>query len=174
MIQLPDTQLQVALRALNDVIGPALKGSESHVLEQFQLVMATLAFAQQRLPYTRRFYRKELRYFIDYAQEVAALVADHDSESAQALLATSQIGSNELHRPEAEAEDYLIVTRGLREGVSAAVTRSSGKAHEEQLDRLITRKLQELLPQQRSWFVPFGLDPTPQDLPGIADILAAE
>ena len=51
MIQTFDTQLEVSLRAMRDVVAPALNDAESHVLEQFGLVLATLEFMRHRLPY---------------------------------------------------------------------------------------------------------------------------
>ncbi len=171
MIQLTDTQLQVALRALNDVIAPALQESDSHVIEQAHLVIATLEFAKQRLPHTRRFYRQELLYFIDYASEVAALVAAEADILAEEISDQCRIGQEELQRPEAEAEDYVIVVRRLRELISSAVERTAGSAIEAELSRLVLERLKRFLPHQRTWLLPFGLDPAPDDLPAVDQIV---
>jgi hypothetical protein len=171
MIQLTDTQLQVALRALNDVIAPALQESASHVIEQTHLVIATLEFAKQRLPYTRRFYRQELLYFIDYASEVAALIATEDASLAEEIRNQCRSGQEELQRPEADAEDFVIVMRRLRELISSAVDRATGASVEAELSRLVVDRLKRFLPHQRTWLLPFGLDPAPDGLPSVDQLV---
>lgn len=171
MIQLFDTQLQVSLRALKEVVAPALRNGESHVVEQLHLVIATLEFARQRLPYTRSFYRLELQNCIRYAGEVSELVAAEDAPLAAELAELCRTGQQELDRPAADAEDHLLVTRKLRELIAAAVDRSVGKPYEDKLDQLVISHLKQFLPQQRSWFLPFGLDPAPEGLPKVEQIV---
>ena len=170
MIQLTDTQLQVSLRALRDVIAPALKDSASHVVEQTHLVIATLEFAKQRLPHTRRFYREELRYFIAYGLEVAALIGDNNSSLADDIREKCQQGEEELQSPEADVEDYLLVNRRLRELISAAVDHAAGDPEEAALNRLVLDRLKGYLPYQRAWLLPFGLDPSPGGLPPVDQV----
>ena len=171
MIQLTDTQLQVALRALNDVVAPALQQSDSHVIEQMHLVIATLEFARQRLPHTRRFYRQELDYFTGYASEVAALISTEDASLAEQIRDHCQVGKEELQRPEAEAEDFVIASRKLRELISSAVDPAAGGPAEAELGRLVLDRLKRFLPHQRTWLLPFGLDPAPDGLPTVDQIL---
>ena len=61
-----DVQLQVSLRALNDIIVPTLvqTNADKHVIEQAQLVIATLSFLKLRLADARRFARAELRTYL--------------------------------------------------------------------------------------------------------------
>ena len=170
MIQLTDTQLQVSLRALREVIAPALKDSASHVVEQTHLVIATLEFAKQRLPHTRRFYREELRYFITYGLEVAELIGAEHPSLADDISEKCQHGEEELQRPEADVEDYLLVNRQLRELISAAVDQAASGPVEAALGRLVLERLKGYLPYQRAWLLPFGLDPSPGDLPPVDQV----
>jgi len=45
-----ETQVRIAIRALSDVIAPALAGADKHVVEQLQLTIATLGFVADRIP----------------------------------------------------------------------------------------------------------------------------
>jgi hypothetical protein len=171
MIQLFDTQLQVSLRALREVVAPALHASESHVLEQLHLTIATLEFARQRLPYTRSYYRLELNDYLTYSREVCELIRSDQAGLHKEMVEQADLAEREKDRPEAENEDYLIVSRRLRELISDAVAGSSGSSYENELDRLVLQKQKQLLLQQRTWMAPLGLDTKSEELPEIEEIL---
>ncbi|MCK9505827.1 MAG: hypothetical protein M0Q95_16825 [Porticoccaceae bacterium] len=172
MIQTFDTQLEVSLRALQDVVAPALSGAENHVLEQFNLALATLSFLRQRLPYARGYHRLELQHFMDCSAAVRNLIAADQPELATQMKTTESLGSQELVRPEAEIEDYLLVARKLRELINDSVKMANGKPYEAELDAFVCRQQQAFLPAQRAWCAPLGLDTEADKLPSIDDVLS--
>ena len=172
MIQIFDTQLEVSLRAMRDVVAPALNDAESHVLEQFGLVLATLEFMRHRLPYARSFFRLELTHLLSLSESVRALVADDQPALAAELCQIEAAARNDLARPEIEIEDYLVVGRKLRELIGELIRLSNGKSYEKQLDQLTLRNQKEFLPLQRAWCMPLGLDSRPDELPSIEEIFA--
>jgi hypothetical protein len=105
MNQSYETQLQVVQRALGETVLPALAGAEKHVIEQLQLSMAAIGFMQSRLPHARRYYRGQLKAYLDMADAVLGLVA---SETLSQLIGKSRV---ELERPEADDADYVAATR---------------------------------------------------------------
>ena len=117
-----DVQLQVALRALNDVIAPALSGAEKHVVEQLHLAVATIGFVKARLPEARRYYRMELVQFIALAT-ASAQVAGGDAS----LEGTAREGEAALSDAEADIADYVAITRRLRDEVTALASRAQGE-----------------------------------------------
>ncbi len=157
-----DVQLQVALRALNDVVAPALGGAEKHVVEQLHLAVATVGFVKARLPEARRYYRMELRHFIGLASS-AAQAAGQDG----ALNGVVREGEDALASAEADIADYVAITRRLRDEVTALVSRAQGEARV-RLDKLVLDMSGELLPQYRQWALPFGLELKPETLPAPA------
>ncbi|MGX7927889.1 hypothetical protein ACWPMX_15075 [Tsuneonella sp. HG094] len=154
-----DVQLQVALRALNDVVAPALGDAEKHVVEQLHLAMATISFVKTRLPEARRYYRMELRHYIALANE-ASEIAKTDSQLAQ----IAAEGEAALANPEVDIADYEAITGRLRDGVTALSSRSDNETRA-RLDRLVLEKSGELFPQYRQWALPFGLELKPEALP---------
>ena len=172
MMPLFDTQLQVSLRALREVVAPALQNGEKHVVEQLHLAIATLDFAKQRLPYARRYHRLELENYIGFAAEVRAVVGTDQTALRDQLAAAESAGKAELRRPEAEIEDYLIVARRLRELIASAVSAAIDKPHERALDLLIIERQKKFLLLQRAWFVPSGFELKPEDLPSLDQLLA--
>ena len=159
MIQGFDVQLQVILRALEEVVAPALSGAEKHVAEQLMLSIATIGFVKTRLPEARRFYRMELRSCIDLAQE-AARIAGADS-----LACAIKHGESALADPEADIADFETASRSLRDGVTALSHASVGQPHQAQLDAAILEKSGALVAQNRLWCVPFGFELQPENLP---------
>lgn len=158
-----DVQLQVALRALNEVVAPALGQAEKHVVEQFQLAIATLGFVRTRLPEARRYYRMELRHYADLGRDAAAL-ADN-SAMLDPLVATAEAM---LADPEADIVDYERATRDLRDAVTMLIGRTAGSDAGRSLQRLILDRSGEMLPQYRQWASPFGLELKPDALPAPA------
>lgn len=157
-----DVQLQVALRALNDVVAPSLGGAEKHVVEQLHLAMATISFVKTRLPEARRYHRMELKHFLGLAGE-AAEIAGGDEQ----LNRTAEEGEALLADPEADIADYVEVTGRLRDEVTALASRADGDIRA-RLDRLVLDRSGELFPQYRQWVSPFGLELEPETLPAPA------
>ena len=113
MIQDFDSQLQVSLRALQEVVAPALAGAEKHVVEQLALATLTLGFVKQRLPEARRFYRWELRAHLDLARKLdqsAALDAFIASGTAELARAEKTSGQR-LSRP---SQPLTILSASVR------------------------------------------------------------
>lgn len=173
MMQSFNTQLQVALRALREVVGPALSQSEKHAVEQFQLSLATLEFVRIRLPYARRYHRLELENYLSLAAEILDLVRGDQHALGDRLVANITAGWMELTRPEAELEDYVAVTRTLRETIASAVRAAISKPYEQALDLLVIRRQEHFLMHQRAWCVALGADFSPNDLPQLEELLAA-
>lgn len=158
-----DTQLQVALRALGEVVAPALGQAEKHVQEQLHLAIATLGFVKTRLPEARRWYRMELGHYIDLAEQ-ASLLAGGDA----GLDTLAAEGVAALASATADIADYETITRHLRDAVTALVDRCAGSDKGAALDRLVLDRSGDLLPQYRQWAVPFGLELKPDALPAPA------
>jgi len=170
MMQSFNTQLQVSLRALREVVAPALQNGEKHVVEQLHLALATLEFTKQRLPYARRYHRLELKNYLGFAAKVRGVINDQ-LKLCEQLAAAEGAGKGELLNPEAELEDYVLVTRQLRELIAATIPLSINKPYENELDMLVVRSQQQFLLQQRAWCTPFGFELKPDELPQLDQML---
>ncbi len=163
MIHSFDAQLQVSLRALEEVVAPALGNAEKHVVEQLMLAIMTIGFVKTRLPEARRFYRMELRSCIDLASEAARI-----SEASAALAEAISAGESALVDPEADIAEFEAVSRKLRDSVAALSHASVGQPWQAQLDAAILEKSGTLLTQNRLWCAPFGFELQPENLPPAA------
>ena len=174
MIQSFNNQLQVSIRALREVVAPALNASEKQAVEQLHLSLATLEFMRTRLPYARRYYRLELETYLDLAQQVADIVANELPVQKTQLESSIALGKKELDRPTAENEDYLIVARQIRETISATIAEANEKPFAQRLNALIIKTSEQQLVQERVWCLPFGFELRPEDLPSLEDMLAGD
>ena len=160
MIQSFDVHLQVALRALEEVVAPALDGAQKHVVEQLMLSIATIGFVKTRLPEARRFYRMELRSCIEMALESTTIAGSSDVMS-EAIGAAKNI----LLDPEADIAAFEDASRRLRDGVTALSHASVGQPYQEPLNAFILEKSGALVTQYRLWGMPFGFELHPESLP---------
>jgi hypothetical protein len=158
-----DVQLQVALRALNEVVAPALGEAEKHVVEQLHLAIATISFVKTRLPDARRFARMELAGYVSLADGVIAL-AGRDN----ALPGMVTQGEAMLASAEADTDAIEAVTRSLREGVTFVASLCADPEPRRAVDRLVLDHSGALLAQYRQWSAPFGFELKPEELPAPA------
>lgn len=163
MIHHFNSQLQVALRALEEVVAPALGAAEKHVVEQLMLSIMTIGFVKTRLPEARRFYRMELRSCIDLAKD-AARIAGGANELSDAI----KVGEGTLADPEADIAEFEAISHRLRDGVTALSHASVGQPYEAKLEAAIIEKSGALLAQNRLWCSPFGFELQPENLPKAA------
>lgn len=155
MIQDFDSQLQVSLRALEEVVAPALAGAEKHVVEQLHLAILTIGFVKQRLPEVRRFARWELSAYLDLARELG---------EDQALSSFIADGAAALQRPEADVADYDLITRRGRGAIAAFVDASGNRRVADQ----VLEGSRPIVDQSRLWCAPFGFELRPEALPAAA------
>lgn len=155
MIQDFDSQLQVSLRALQEVVAPALASAEKHVVEQLALATLTIGFVKQRLPEARRYYRWELGAYLDLARKLGP------SAALDAFIAD---GTTELARAEADIVDFETVTRRGRDAIATFVDADASPAVVQQ----VLEASKAIVDQQRLWCTPFGFELRPEDLPAAA------
>ncbi|MFM5884096.1 MAG: hypothetical protein ACKOQ3_01980 [Novosphingobium sp.] len=155
-----DAQLQVALRALEEVVAPALGNAEKHVVEQLHLAMLTIGFVKTRLPDVRRYARMELAAFARLAEDSVA-AAGH----APAAAAAAADGRALLADPGADVADLEAAICRLRDEVTALGSRCADPALRAALDRLVLDSGAAMIAQARQWTTPFGFELRPEDLP---------
>ncbi len=159
-----DVQLQVALRALEEVVAPALEGAEKHVAEQLHLAIATLNFVKIRLPEARRYYRMELRSYMRLAQDAIDLASPALPGQASVLAGAIAAGRQMLDDPEADLDAYQAATSDLRDLIASLSDASARTRHAAELDKLILDRSGAILTQCRQWCTPFGFELKPEEL----------
>ena len=165
MIQSFETQLRVSLRALGEIVAPALAGADKHVIEQLHLVMAALGFMQARLSSEVGFQRAELEAYLALAEEVAANFKKHRGSACVTLIEAVSAGRAALASATSEADDYQHSTRRLRELVTALITDLSSEAEAADLQAMVLARSGAMIGDARLWCLPLGFELDPAALP---------
>lgn len=165
MIQSFETQLQVSVRALGEIVAPALAGADKHVVEQLHLVMAALGFMQARLSSAVGFQRAELESYLALAEAAAANARKHRGNECTPLIDAVSAGRAALAGSASQADDYQHATRCLRERVAALITESSSEAEAADLQAIVLARSGEMIADSRLWCLPLGFELNPDELP---------
>jgi len=163
-----ETQVRIAIRALSDVIAPALAGADKHVVEQLQLTIATLGFVADRIPEATRFARLELSSCLALAERARAIVQPSLPAESEVLAAGISVGEEVLALCVRDAADCEVASRHLREQLAALVATTHGSPCERDLTAAILDGSEAMLAQARLWALPFGFELTPEALPAPA------
>lgn len=155
-----DAQLQGALRALEEVVAPALGSGEKHVVEQLMVSIATIGFVKTRLPQARRYYRNDLRGWIAFADEASAIAGAFEPLDSARIA-----GAALLDDPEADLGDFEAASRRVADAATLLSHQSVSQPFQSRLDVAIFAWGEARIGQYRQWCSLFGFELLPETLP---------
>ncbi|MES2493355.1 MAG: hypothetical protein V4579_08765 [Pseudomonadota bacterium] len=160
----PDAELQlgVVIKALRDVVAPAVDPDNKLALEQLHLSIATVGLVQRGLPLAHARARQELLNALDLAEAVGAAGCPVETMPAQAALADP--AANETRLDDAR--------RAMLIAVEQAVADAAGTERETAVARAVIRASKPQCDLARAWSAPAGFEVEPDALPPLADLLA--
>lgn len=156
----PDFQIQVMIKAMEDVVIPAVEREHKMAVEQAGLVLSTLRVLQQRLPLWRRYVRDELRRFGTLAHE-AGDVLPGGMDGIADLIAVSARARELLGDPEAdtlELEQAAVACRNTIGKVMRAMSESGEKLEKTELGRIVLKASKVQLDRERAWLITSGFE----------------
>lgn len=172
----PEFQLKTAVRALTDVVLPAVDTGNKLAQEQVRLVIGMLGLLMQRLPLFYRYDRDELACSLKLAEELEALCGGQ-AHAAQALkdLAPSVAHGRNVHaRAAVEPAELEATNVALRERIGTLVTAlSSGVSADAMrpVSRVVLDHSKQQLLRERAWLAPQGWEPA-SSLPAVETLIA--
>lgn len=128
----PEIQIKVILKALTDVILPAVDPANKLAQEQTRLAIGTLQLVAKRLPIAYRYDRNELDRYVELSRELSARV-DRDAGGAAlgGLQALALQGADVLDRARAEPAELERAIMDLRDTVGAVIETVSASGNAE-------------------------------------------
>lgn len=165
-----DIQLQTAIRALSEVVMPAVDAANALAVEQLQVVIGMLSLMAARLPLQFRYDCDELARLIEFAQAL-----ENCGGSASALRDARERGADVAARAQAEPQEVLLALRALRETSGALITALYRDGNDDQraaLTRVVLAHADQQLLRERAWVLPQGWEAQPESLPAIETLLA--
>ncbi len=173
----PEIQLQSILKAMTDVVLPALDPKNPLAQEQARLCMGLLNLMATQLPKQYRFDCDELERLLALSNRLQQFPeAKQSAPRAFGLLAEeTQRADAVLSRARAEPAEVLNAIRALRSATGDAVQRAfendtQGK-HTAELQRAVMDSSREQLVRDRSWLLAQGWEPNPKAIPDIDTLI---
>lgn len=175
MADYTDNVLRSSIKALDEVIQPALNPNDPLASEQLRLVSGFLKFLRARLDHRQPRHVFELNHYLTMAQDVlndARLISEEAASRLDKAIANAATIS--LKR-DATLADIAGATAGLASSVSGVV-RLAATARDD-LRRSVEARVVEgskrWVDMQRAWFLPQGFDLHPGDIPPLEEALAS-
>jgi hypothetical protein len=172
----PALQLQTAIKAMTDVVLPAVDRQNTMAQEQARLVIGMLYLALTRLPLAYRFERDELSRFLALAEQLQRRAADlpHGKEAVGDLSAVAEHGKDVLRRAGADPSELETAIFRVRATIGNLVTALSAEAAPAQLRPLydaVMDHAEEQLLRERAWLIAQGWEANPKAIPAIETLL---
>ncbi len=162
-----DIQLKTAIRALTEVVMPAVDPDNALAVEQLQVVLGTLQLMAARLPLRFRYDCDELARLL----ELGHALGDKDES---ALTKASNNAAQVLARAQAGPDEVLGAIRALRVLSGALITevyRDGDETQRKRVTQLVLAHADEQLLRERAWVAPQGWEIQPESLPAIEELL---
>ncbi|MBS0370529.1 MAG: hypothetical protein JSS57_15150 [Proteobacteria bacterium] len=173
----PEIQITSVIKAVKDVLIPAIAPNNKLAVEQAQLVIGLLSLLASQLPLQFRFDRDELSRLLATAEALGKIRSDNPAlANAMNQLATSRLaGAGVLQHCQLDPAELVGCVRELREKVGAVVTAAAGSDDLDvqlHIEKLVLEMSKEQLLRDRSLVKAQGWEPDPAALPDIGALLA--
>ena len=173
----PEIQITSVIKAVKDVLIPAIDPSNKLAIEQSQLIIGLLSLLASQLPVQFRFDRDELTRLLSTAESLGDIQAsDKDSAGTMAKLATSRAAATKvLEGCQLDPVELVSSVRELREvvgSVISAINRTDNIEAQLRVEKIVLDMSKEQLLRDRSLMKLQGWEPDPAALPDIEKLLA--
>jgi len=163
-----ENSFTAAIKALNEVVTPAVDRTNSLAVEQLRLVSMFLEFYWSTRDLSRKLDWTELNLNIELGQTVCACFQSTDPmiKNLNAILLLASSDLKMIGLPALKWRDH---TQNIQDAVSRLLRSSADQNIEiiEILSPKVLEKSGEILALKRSWFLSFGFEAKPDELPSL-------
>lgn len=172
----PQVQIKSVIKAMNDVVLPAVDPQNKLAQEQVRLCMGLLGLIARQLPLQFRFDCDELARLSGYSAELQRIASGGRQTSAAlaALKDTTSRANATLQRAQVSPQDVEQAVRGLREATGTLVSsvfRDGDGAVQDRVQLATLAMSKEQLLRDRAWVISQGWEPDPTAVPPIEELL---
>ena len=172
----PALQVQTVIKAMTDVVLPAVDPNNKLAQEQARLVIGMLNLVLQRQPLMYRYDRDELSRFLALADTLQSQTKDLPgaAQALHALAASVESGEDVLDRAQAEPSELEMANFDLREKIGALITATYAGTETSKLKHIsatVTAHAKEQLLRERAWLIGQGWEADPKSIPAIETLI---
>jgi hypothetical protein len=166
--------LRAAVKALTDVVAPAVNPADPLAAEQLRLVVDYLEFVRKRLDFLYDRDRFELGHNLSMAQGLDRMNTNCSAATKALLAAAMEEGRRTLDNVGASTPALKSTSAALAAGVRELVREAASfdATVRTQVERYVLDASEERITFERAWYLPLGFDPAANEVPSIATILA--
>jgi hypothetical protein len=169
----PDTTLRLAavLKALDEVISPAIREDDVLAKEQMELVKKSIALVIEQIPLEQAYMARDAQSDRELARKLSSRFApDHAMIDKLAKAVTSSEAALPLTIADSrELAKCWLSLKALLEDAVSTLARESGLEGKKDLAEVMLSYSEKRNIRERAWIAATGFDPDPKCLPTIAD-----
>ena len=166
----PEIQIQSMIKAMTEVVLPAVDPANELAVQQAQLVVGHLSIFAQRLPLQYRYDRDALERLVKLASDLKA-AGTEDAALRDAMVN----GRDVLVRAKADPAELIASARALTEAMDTPIRKAFVEGSEQtqaQVEKIVLAISKEQLLRDRAWLIMQGWEPDPASVPAIDTLLA--
>jgi hypothetical protein len=170
-----DNALIAAIKALDEVVAPAVDETNPLAREQLKLVSRYIGFLRTRLQYQAGRDRFERRHYLALAQRLRPQASDAPIPGMTAFDRAIRLGTDCVDRTDVSTAELRAATAALSTAISMLV-RSSAAFDTESRHRVeaaVVSASKTLFDVQRAYYLPLGFEPDPAQVSDLATALDA-
>jgi len=173
-----EVQLASMMKAMTDVVIPAIDAKNDLAIQQAHLIVGMLNLMAHQLPMQFRFDRDELQRLVKSAEGLSLLSSKDSAVSAavEQLAASCDAAVNVLKHCVMDPAELVASVKTMREATSmlmVAASRSDDKAAFAAVEQAVLALSKEQLLRDRSLLLVQGWEPDPSAIPPIEKLLGS-
>lgn len=170
-----DNAFRAAIKALGQVVAPAVDPSNPLAVEQLRLVIQFLEMHVDRRQLQGRMDWRELELNVEFGGAVLKEIGAAAPAAARALERLVELGQAHLDQPGPAVSERQRLSDDIAAAISAVLvdrnTQGDGPG-DPCVERIVLEHARRQLDIKRSWFLPFGFESDAKRIPPIAAVLA--
>lgn len=168
-----DNALLAAIKALDEVVAPAVDPANPLAGEQLKLVSRYLAFLRSRLQFLADRDRFELHHYLGLAQELRSCASEKTTPSSAEFAQAIELAELAGRRAQATARELRLAIKELTTTISMFVRYSTAlePVAIKRIESVVVRASKSLFDVQRAFYLAMGFEPDPHLVPDLAATL---
>lgn len=173
MLDHTDNTLAAAIKALDEVVAPAIDHANPLATEQLTLVVDALRVLRERVDHLPARHRFELGQHVASARLLAPDAATASEPTRRALDAAITRGAAALQDPDATTGELREAAARVAAVITALVRESDGLDPDvrRRIETAVVTAAETQIEVDRAWHLPQGFDPEPDSVPPLERVL---
>jgi hypothetical protein len=173
MTDVTENGLRAAVKALTDIVAPAVSANDPLAIEQLRLVVDYLEFVRQRLDFLHDRDRFELEHHLAMARALIALTVPESDLIESALRSAIEAAEQALARPASSSPELKFAAATLAAAIRDLIRESAhfDAPTRQRLERCVLDASDARINFDRAWYLPLGFDPAAGEVPRLAQLL---